>query len=63
MVEKETYSTSGPVCPYCGYQITPDEGFYFDETRYTSDECPECEKKFQVSVDHEVTWTCEPKAD
>lgn len=60
---EETYSTEGPECPYCGFTFTPDEPHYFDETGYTEDECPECEKKFQVSVSHSTSWLCVPIGD
>lgn len=62
-MEKYTYSTSGPKCPYCGFQITPDEGFYYDENKYTEETCGECEKKFSVSVYNSTSWTCEPIAE
>lgn len=59
MTTTETYSTDGPTCPHCGFVFTPDDGIYYDERRYTEDECPECEKKFKVEVFHSVSWTCE----
>ena len=54
----ETYSTEGPQCPHCGIRITADEGFYYDENRYTEDECPDCDKKFKIEVHTSTTWTC-----
>ena len=55
-----TYSTEGPKCPHCGSQFTADESFFYDETGYTEDECPDCGKKFSVSVCIETSWTCAP---
>lgn len=57
--DTETFSDKGPECPYCGDTIMPDEGIYYDETRYVTDECPTCEKKFKVEVHTSTTWTCE----
>lgn len=54
-----TYSTEGPQCPYCGDRITPDEGIYYDENRYTEDSCPSCEKKFKVEVNNSTSWSCQ----
>lgn len=51
----ERYSTSGPVCPYCGHEETPDEGFYYDEATTTL-ECGDCEKTYNVQVYHETSW-------
>lgn len=58
----KTYSTEGPRCPYCGFQFTPDEPHYFDEMGYTEQDCPDCEKKFSVSVFTQTSWTCVPMA-
>lgn len=55
---RETYSTAGPQCPYCGFQFTADEAIYFDEQRYTEDRCPDCDSPFNVSVYTETSWTC-----
>jgi hypothetical protein len=57
---RRTYSTEGPQCPYCGRQFTADEGHYFDDNRYTEDECDECGKKFTVEVNHRTSWACQP---
>ena len=59
--EYETLSEDGPQCPYCGYQITADEPSYFDEMRYTDDECQDCGKSFEVSVYTSTTWNCHQK--
>lgn len=61
MRKVRTYSTHGPECPYCGNVITPDDGFYHDEDRYTEQDCPECEKTFSVEVTNWTSWACEPK--
>jgi ribosomal protein L37AE/L43A len=58
----ETYSDKGPQCPYCGNQFTADDSFYYDESKYTEEECPSCEKTFDVSVYTSTTWTCTARA-
>lgn len=55
-----TYSTSGPECPYCGRQYTPDEAYYYDESNFTEQECDGCEKTFKVEVCNSTSWTCRP---
>lgn len=56
---EETYSDEGPQCPYCGRQYTADDpGYYRDD--YTEEDCDNCGKKFSVSVNHSVSWACEP---
>lgn len=62
---KESYSTDGPKCPACGYTFTPDESHYYDEQRYTDDECQDCGCKFKVEVNISTSWSCEeiPPAD
>jgi|GEM_PF-3337308 len=57
--QKRTYSTSGPECPYCGRQYTPDEPHYYDESNYTEQECDDCGNTFMVEVYHSTSWTCE----
>ena len=57
----ETYEREGPKCPYCGRQYTADEPHYFDEMRYTEEECDECGQTFDVSVYTETTWSCSPR--
>jgi hypothetical protein len=54
--EHETISRDGPECPACGFQFTPDEGIYYDENRYTHDQC--CEANFDVEVHVSYTWIC-----
>jgi ribosomal protein L37AE/L43A len=56
--ENETFSSHGPECPKCGFTFTPDDSIYYDENRYTEDECPECETKFRVEVYTSTSWTC-----
>lgn len=55
-----TYSTDGPVCPHCGRAYTPDEAYYYDESRFTEMDCDECGKKFRVRVYTSTSWTCRP---
>jgi rRNA maturation protein Nop10 len=57
---EDTYSHEGPKCPHCGRQFTADEPHYYDEMRYTRDDCDECGKPFSVSVHVSTTWSCEP---
>jgi DNA-directed RNA polymerase subunit RPC12/RpoP len=57
----KTYSTSGPRCPYCGFQYTPDEPHYFDESNYTEEDCSDCGRTFSVSVYTSTSWTCEQR--
>jgi predicted RNA-binding Zn-ribbon protein involved in translation (DUF1610 family) len=54
------HSDEGPQCPHCNCVITPDENHYYDEQRYTQDECPECGKMFSVRVEAQVSWICAP---
>ena len=54
-----TYSNAGPECPKCNFVFTPDDSIYFDQDKYTSDECPDCGTKFSVEVYHSVSWTCD----
>lgn len=55
----ESYSHDGPECPRCAFTFTPDEPHYYDEARYTEDECQECGCKFTVSVAITTSWSCE----
>lgn len=56
--EGRTYSKNGPECPKCGFTLTPDEGCYYDENRYTEETCQECGTAFKVEVFHSTSWTC-----
>jgi len=58
-MEEETYSTTGPVCPYCGHTHYPDEAFMFDETGYEF-WCGDCEKKFSVQPYAHWSWESKP---
>ena len=60
---EETYSSEGPQCPHCGFQLTADEPHYHDENNYTEETCPNCEQDFAVEVDHSTIWTCSPKKE
>ncbi len=55
-----TFSTEGPKCPYCGDQITADDGMFYDEMNYTEEECYSCGKTFEVSVTIETTLETNP---
>lgn len=56
----ETYSTDGPVCPYCGKLHKPDEGFFYNED-YSEQQCWQCDRVFSVRVYISHSWTCEAK--
>lgn len=58
MSERTTYESEGPKCPCCGRQFTADDGIYYDEQRYTQDECDECGATFDVEVQTSVYWRC-----
>jgi hypothetical protein len=53
-----TYSTEGPICPYCACGITPDDPFFYDDLS-TELECEECGKTFAMEVQHSTAWACE----
>lgn len=53
-------SSDGPECPHCGSITTPDEGWWYDESRCGSSgpiECGSCDKEFTVSVHASFHWT------
>lgn len=54
----ETYSSSGPVCPYCGHNHGDTEPGFFNENLDEMD-CDKCGRHFLVSVYISVSWTCE----
>lgn len=56
------YSTDGPICPYCGFEHTPDDPDYYNDSN-TSFECGECEKSFAVMIDHTTSWTTSRRED
>lgn len=45
-------------CPYCGYKFS--DSWRFNTNRCFCVECPECDKKFDVEPNVEVTYTCRP---
>jgi len=53
--DQETYSTHGPICPYCKHEHTPDDSAYYQEGRL---DCSSCGKEFEMDVYTEVSWTC-----
>lgn len=54
------YSTTGPICPYCGHQHRADEPFYFDESNCDM-ECESCDRSFAMSIYHSTSWTTEER--
>lgn len=52
---KNHMSYDGPICPYCDYQHTADEPFYYDED-LDEMECGLCCKKFEVRVSMTTYW-------
>ena len=57
---RNTISTEGPKCPYCGMQYTADDPRYYNTIEYTDDTCDGCLKPFKVSVEIDATWVCFP---
>lgn len=57
----DTYSTKGPICPYCSHEHLADEPFFFDEG-LESMECDKCQKEFRVEAYMRWSWSCEPLA-
>lgn len=49
-------SNEGPACPYCGDEVTADEGYYFDENRFTEGTCDACGAEYRVQVEIVTTW-------
>lgn len=52
----DTYSTAGPICPYCEHKHRADEPFYFDEDMTRMD-CEACDRGFDVHVYTQTSWT------
>jgi hypothetical protein len=53
----ETYSTDGPICPYCGTLCTPDESWFYDEM-HTQFECDSCGKASDMRIYNSTSWAC-----
>jgi hypothetical protein len=56
----DTYSTAGPLCPYCGHQHRADDPFYYDEG-VTQMECEHCDLKFDVRIYTQTSWSCDKR--
>jgi hypothetical protein len=55
----ETYSTDGPICPYCAHMHSAsDDPELYSETMDAM-ECAGCGDEFRVSVYIRHSWTCE----
>ena len=54
---EETYSTAGPVCPWCGYEHKHDGGYFYDEG-LTEFDCESCGREVGVRVFTSTSWTC-----
>ena len=54
--ETETCCEDEIVCPYCGYRIQDDDG-YFEREQNGEFECYNCGKTFHYEVDIEVTYS------
>ncbi len=46
------------MCPYCGYVLDIDTQEYHDSKEF---DCPECEKKSDLSVEYTTHWTTTKK--
>lgn len=55
--EDETYSTAGPICPFCRHEHTHDGGYFYDEN-LTEFECDHCSQAVSVLVYTSTSWTC-----
>jgi transcription elongation factor Elf1 len=57
----ETYSTQGPVCPYCGHMenVSDDPSIFYDES-LTEIECGECEQTYSCRLYVSHSWTSNP---
>lgn len=60
LTNEETYSTDGPICPYCKKLHKPDDGYFYSED-FDEQTCYSCNKDFNVSVYVSHSWTCTPK--
>lgn len=50
------------ICPYCGYRIEDDEGYYVREGT-GEEECPRCGKIFDFEACVEVTYSTSRKEE
>lgn len=57
----ETYGVGEIICPYCSNIFYPDEGHYYDEANYTSDDCYKCGRTFDVIVETSTVWITRPQ--
>lgn len=55
----DTYSTDGPICPYCDHHHRADDPAFYDERAETFD-CDNCQKPFKMYVYTSTSWTCGP---
>jgi DNA-directed RNA polymerase subunit RPC12/RpoP len=53
-----TESDDGPECPHCGRGFIPDEGYYYDQTKFDRFKCDECGRESTVEIFHVTTWRC-----
>lgn len=54
--ETETYGEDKIICPYCGYDMEDDDG-YFTSEQSGECECPECGKTFHFEAEISVTFS------
>lgn len=60
--EIETSFEDEIVCPYCGYRMADDDG-YFEREGDGEYDCEECGKTFNFAVNIEVTYSTTRKED
>ena len=51
------------VCPYCGYEYIDSWEINQDSTFWEEEECPECDKVFEVERNIEVTYVTYKKKE
>ena len=54
----ETYSTIGPVCPYCEHVHATDAAPIYNE-KPTDFQCERCSKESHMEVYHPTSWACQ----
>lgn len=59
-MDKTTFSSVAPECPYCGHVHQHDGGFFYNEDLAEYD-CESCDKTFDVEVSTMTHWRCTPK--